>query len=143
MNQLTHATTAINPVGTPTAPSVTYTGTPNIPSNPPGALSATYKIVAFNRGGSSLASLGGSFSTLAPTNDTYQATLTWLTVPAALYYAVYRVTASGVNAPISTGIIGFTDNDSFIDTGQAGDGTVAPAVTRIAPGQSWNVYIFV
>jgi len=154
---ITHSTTAVNPIATPAAPTASYAGTPITPpgvSGPVVPISATYKIVAFNGGGSSLGSPGGSFSTSAPNNDTYGASISWTHVPGTIYYAVYRVTDSGVIAPPSTGIIGTVivtfdtagnvvpTSTQFFDSGQAGDGTVAPAVNRIAPGSSWErIYI--
>jgi hypothetical protein len=98
------------------------------PQGTPGTSTITYQITATNVTGESDASQATvcvtANATLSGTNFNQ---LTWMPVPGATGYNVYRSTTNGTS-PTTTGKIGSTTTaTTFNDTGQAGDATVAPA----------------
>lgn len=107
-------------VTTPAAPTVTPVGTT-------GAATWTYKIVAKQADGSySEASAGGSTSTgNATLTSGNKNTLTWLAIPGAASYDIYRT--AHWTSPSTNGLIGNTSNLTFDDTGLAGDSSTAPS----------------
>lgn len=106
---------------TPGAPLVSVQGTP-------GTKTITYKIVARNATGVSVASAGTTVTTAAATlNSTNYNQLTWQAVPGATSYDVYRTATDGTS-PTTTGKIANTASTTYNDQGAAGDSATAPTV---------------
>lgn len=107
-------------LATPGAPLVSPQGTT-------GAKTITYKLTAVNAVGESAVSQSKSISTAATTlNSTNYNQLTWVAVPGAVSYNVYRTATNGT--PSTTGLIGNTSSTTFNDTGLAGDSATAPTI---------------
>ncbi len=108
-------------LATPAAPTVTPTGG--------SATTWTYKIVAMgsNFTATTAASAAGTTTAGGATlSTTVFNTLTWLAVPNAVYYAVFRTAAGGT--PSTTGLVAIVSGLSYVDQGGAGDGSTAPTV---------------
>jgi hypothetical protein len=115
-----------NQLATPTAPTVTPTGTA-------GSTNYSYTITAINAyGGETVASTAGSTSTgnATLTNANYNA-LSWSAVTGATGYKIYRTVASGTS-PTTTGLIGSSTTTTFNDTGLAGAGNTSPTINTTA-----------
>lgn len=112
----------------PAAPTLTLTGTGN-------AQTLTYVIVARDSAGTTVGSTATS-TTTGPTtpNGTNYITPSWLAVPYADSYDVYRTVST---SPATQGLIGNTTSLSLDDTALAGDSSSVPVVntteTSIGP----------
>ena len=107
---------------TPGSPLVTPQGTP-------ATSIITYKIVATNATGHSIASQGKTTTTAAATlTGVNYNQIDWQAVPGASGYDVYRTATNGTG-PTTVGKIGSTTTTvTFNDTGLAGDSATAPTV---------------
>lgn len=94
------------------------------PQGTPGAAICTYILVARTAAGTTNASPVGTVTTANATLSGVNFNqLTWVAVPKALTYDVYRVSGG-----LTQGKIGNTASTSFNDTGLVGDTTIAPVV---------------
>ncbi len=97
------------------------------PQGTTGSTTITYKIVATNSVGHSDVSQGTTSTTANATlSGTNLNRLTWMAVPGASGYDVYRTATNGTS-PTTLGKIGSTTTTTTLDdTGLAGDSTTAP-----------------
>lgn len=117
-------------LATPAAPVITMGGVT-------GASTWTYKIEALNRNQTSIASAAGSTTTgNATLTNTNNNVVTWVAVPGASAYRIYRTVVA--TSPTTTGVIAIVGASalSFVDTGVAGDLSTAP--TALTGGIFWT-----
>ncbi len=109
------------PLTPPDAPVITEGGTP-------ASTTRDYKIVALQSDGTYAAASAAGISTTgaAALNGTDFETITWVAVPGAASYDVYRTVAGGT--PSTVGKIGNTMGITLNDTGLAGDTNTPPSV---------------
>ncbi len=115
----------INGLATPTAPTVTPTGTT-------GSTSYTYAVVAFNSSGQTAASPTTTTSTGNATlsGSNYNA-IAWTAVTGATGYNIYRTASSGLGNGATTGLVGtvYSPTLSYNDTATStGNGATAPTI---------------
>jgi hypothetical protein len=115
----------ITGLATPSAPTVTPTGTT-------GASSYTYAVVAFNSSGQSAASATTTTTTgNATISGTNYNAIAWTAVAGAAGYNIYRTATTGLTPGNTTGIVGtvYSPSLSFHDTGaNAGNLAIAPTI---------------
>lgn len=115
-------------LGTPSAPTITMTGTDNGQTN-------TYYIVAYDAAGNTTLASATTSNTHGPTafSTSNYATITWSAVTGAVYYDVICSVSGSTRSSGTTGSIGLKiPGTSYVDSGQAATAYTTPAADYTA-----------